>query len=152
MMNDFRHAFRLLIKSPGFSAIVIATLAIAIGVNSAIFSIVNDLLLRPIVPLRPKEVVNIFTGRKEANRDYRQFSYAEFNAMREPDPIFADVAALGFTLTGVGDDASLRRRFAFFRSDMVFAVLWVNPSAGRSYNAAEARPNPNSPVAVASYA
>jgi|CZKI01.1.fsa_nt_gi putative ABC transport system permease protein len=152
MMNDFRHAFRLLIKSPGFSAIVIATLAIAIGVNSAIFSIVNDLLLRPIVPLRPKEVVNIFTGRKEANRDYRQFSYAEFNAMREPNPIFADVAALGFTMTGVGHDESLRRSFAFFSSDNIFALLGVKPAAGRFYNAAEARPNANIPVAVASYA
>jgi len=54
MMNDLRHAFRTLIKSPGFSAVAIATLAIAIGVNSAIFSIVNGVMLRPVVPLKPE--------------------------------------------------------------------------------------------------
>ena len=70
----FRFALRTLAKSPGFAAVAIATLAIAIGVNSAIFSLVNGVMLRPLVPDKPEEVVNLFTARKEANRDYRQFS------------------------------------------------------------------------------
>jgi len=152
MMNDLRHAFRTLIKSPGFSAVAIATLAIAIGVNSAIFSIVNGVMLRPVVPLKPEQVVNIFTARKEANRDYRQFSSAEFNALRESNPVFTDVAALSFTLTGVGRDESMRRSFVFFSSNNIFELLGVKPAAGRFYNAAEARPNANIPVAVANYA
>jgi len=152
MMNDLRHAFRTLSKSPGFSAVAIATLAIAIGVNSAIFSIVNSVMLRPVVPLKPEQVVNIFTARKEANRDYRQFSSAEFNALRESNPVFTDVAALSFTLTGVGRDESMRRSFVFFSSNNIFELLGVKPAAGRFYNAAEARPNANIPVAVANYA
>ncbi len=152
MLSDLRFALRTLGKSPGFSAVAIATLALAIGVNSAIFSIVNCIMLRPVVPLQPEQVVNIFTARKEANRDYRQFSCAEFNALRESNPVFADVAALSFTLTGVGRDDAMRRSCVFFSSDNIFALLGVKPAAGRFYNAAEARPNANIPVTVANYA
>ena len=67
MMTDLRFALRTFAKSPGFSAVAIATLAIAIGVNAAIFSLVNGLMLRPTVPYKPEEVVNLFTARKEAS-------------------------------------------------------------------------------------
>jgi len=61
-------------------------------------------MLRPVIPYQPEQAVNIFTARKDAQRDYRQFSYAEFAALREPNAAFRDVAALSFTLTGVGRD------------------------------------------------
>ncbi len=76
-MNDFRFALRQLRKSPGFTALAIITLALGIGVNSAIFALVNGVVLRPMVPLRPAEVVNIFTARQNTNHDYRQFSHTE---------------------------------------------------------------------------
>jgi predicted permease len=151
MINDLRYALRLLARSPGFSTVVVATLAIAIGVNSAIYSIVDVFFLRPVVSLRPKEVVNIFTARKEANRDYRQFSHAEFKALQESNPVFADVAAFGITMTGVGHAETLRRGLALLTSDNIFELLGAKPAVGRFYNAAEARPNANIAVAVASY-
>src|SRR5512137_2942585 len=98
MISDLRFALRQLIKTPGFAAVAIVTLAVAIGVNATIFSIVNGIMLRPVVTEKPEEVVNLFTARKEANRDYRQFSYAEFAALREANPVFRDVGALSFTL------------------------------------------------------
>jgi predicted permease len=150
-MHDLRFAFRTLTKSPGFTAVAIATLAIAIGVNSAIFSLVNSLLLRPLVPSRPAEVVNIFTARKEANRDYRQFSYAEFSALRAANPVFRDVAALSFTLVGVGRAEAMRRSFVFFVSDNLFSLLGVKPAAGRFFTDAETRPNSSVPAVVVSY-
>ena len=148
MLADLRFALRMLAKSPGFAAVAIATLAVAIGVNSAIFSIVNGVMLRPIAP---PEVVNLFTARKAANRDYRQFSYAEFAALREPNPVFSDVAALGFTLAGVGRDNDVHRSFVFFASDNLLPLLGARPAAGRFFDAAETRPNANIPVAVAGY-
>jgi predicted permease len=151
MLADLRFALRTLIKSPGFAAVAIMTLAIAIGVNSAVFSIVNGLMLRPVVPYRPHEVVNLFTARKEANRDYRQFSYAEFAALRESNPVFSDVAALAFTLASVGRNDDVRRSFVFFASDNMFPLLGVQPAAGRFFAAAEGRPNANLTVVVASY-
>lgn len=149
MLADFKFALRQLAKSPGFTVIAIITLAVAIGVNSAIFSIVNGVMLRPVTP---PAVVNVFTARKAANRDYRPFSYAEFAALQKSNPVFSDVAALGFTLAGVGYDNHVRRSFVFYASDNLLPMLGARPAAGRFFTAAETRPNADVPVAVASYA
>src|ERR1043166_7814897 len=81
MIQDFRFAFRQLIKTPGFTIVAVITLALAIGVNSAIFALINGVVLRPMVPVKPEEVVNVFTARQNANHDYRQFSYNEFREL-----------------------------------------------------------------------
>ena len=83
MTQDFRFAVRQLLKTPGFTSVAVLTLALAIGVNSAIFALINGVLLKPIVPVRPAEVVNVFTARQSASHDYRQFSYNEYGALRE---------------------------------------------------------------------
>ena len=81
-MNDFRFAVRQLCKSPGFTSLAIVTLALGIGVNSAIFALVNGVVLRPMIPLRAQEVVGIFTARLNASHDYRQFSHTEYRDLR----------------------------------------------------------------------
>jgi len=149
--KDFHHALRLLAKSPGFTAIAVVTLALAIGVNSAIFSLVNGMILRPVVPFKPAEVVGVFTTRKNAGKDYRQFSYAEYAALREAKEVFHDATAVTFALAGLGRDEGLRRSFIFLTSENFFSFMGVKPVAGRFYTAEEARPNANAPVAVASY-
>ncbi|HEY2800272.1 MAG TPA: ABC transporter permease [Chthoniobacterales bacterium] len=151
MYQDFRFAFRQLIRTPGFTAIAVLTLAIAIGVNSAIFALVNGVILKPVVPLRPAEVVNVFTARQNASHDYRQFAYNEFSTLRDNTDVFADVAAMEFALAGIGRDQSMRRSFVFLSSENFFNLMGVKPALGRFYNAAECRPDANIPVAVASY-
>lgn len=151
MIQDFKFALRQLTKSPGFTAIAVLTLAIAIGVNSAIFALVNGVILRPVVPLRPAEVVNLFTARQGAAHDYRPFTYNEFVALRESSDVFSDVAAMGFALAGIGRDESMRRSFIFLSSENFFSLMGVKPAIGRFYAAAECRPNANIPVVVASY-
>ena len=148
MLSDLKFALRQLGKTPGFTVVAIVTLAVAIGVNSAIFSLVNGVMLRRVVPPR---VVNVFTARKEANRDYRPFSYPEFAALRSANPVFDDVAAMAFTLAGVGQDRDMRRSFIFFGSENLLPLLGARPAAGRFFDAAETRPNANVPVAIASY-
>src|SRR5436853_1051653 len=151
-MNDFRFALRQLRKSPGFTALAIITLALGIGVNSAIFALVNGVVLRPMVPLRPAEVVNIFTARQNTNHDYRQFSQTEYRELRESSgDLFADLAALEFAVAGIGRDHEMRRSFAFLTSENYFSMMGVQPFRGRFYNAEECRPNANIPVVVASY-
>src|SRR5437899_2572656 len=151
-MNDFRFALRQLRKSPGFTALAIITLALGIGVNSAIFALVNSVVLRPMVPLRPAEVVNIFTARQNTNHDYRQFSHTEYRELRENGgDLFADLAALEFAVAGIGRDHEMRRSFAFLTSENYFSMIGVQPFRGRFYNAEECRPNANIPVVVASY-
>src|SRR5438046_9166951 len=152
-MNDFRFALRQLRKSPGFTALAIITLALGIGVNSAIFALVNGVVLRPMVPLRPAEVVNIFTARQNTNHDYRQFSHTEYRDLRENGgDLFTDLAALEFAVAGTGRDHEMRRSFAFLTSENFFSLIGVPPVRGRFYTAEECRPNANVPVVVASYA
>src|SRR5881398_3010182 len=152
MMQDFKFAFRQLIKAPGFTAIAVLTLALAIGVNSAIFALINGVVLRSPIPLRPNEVANIFTARQNASHDYRQFSYQEYRELREnATDVFVDLAALEFAVAGIGRDHEMRRSFAFLTSENYFSMMGVQPFRGRFYNAEECKPNANVPVVVASY-
>ena len=152
MIQDFKFAIRQLVKAPGFTAIAVFTLALAIGVNSAIFALINGAVLRPMVPLRPQEVVNVFTCRQNANHDYRQFSHMEYRELRENGgDLFVDLAALEFAVAGIGRDHEMRRSFAFLTSENFFSLMGVQPFRGRFYNAEECRPNANVPVVVASY-
>ncbi|MEY2507105.1 MAG: putative transport system permease protein [Verrucomicrobiota bacterium] len=152
MIQDFRFAFRQLIKTPGFTIVAVITLALAIGVNSAIFALINGVVLRPMVPVKPEEVVNVFTARQSANHDYRQFSYNEYRELRDNGKeLFDDVAAYAFTVAGIGAEHEVRRSFAFLTSQNFFTLMGVHPFRGRFYNAEESNPNANLPVVVASY-
>src|SRR6266481_498308 len=152
MIQDFKFAFRQLLKSPGFTAVAVMTLALAIGVNSAIFALVNGVVLRSPIPLRPHEVVNVFTARQNASHDYRQFSYNEYRELRENGgDVFVDLAALEFAVAGIGRDHEMRRSFAFLTSENFFDVTGAKPFRGRFYNAEECKPNANIAVVVTSY-
>src|SRR5438477_5423083 len=152
MIQDFKFAVRQLFKAPGFTAVAVLTLALAIGVNSAIFALINGVVLHPVVPLRPSEVVNVFTARQNASHDYRQFSYSEFRELRENGgEVFADLAALEFAVAGIGRDHEMRRSFAFLTSENYFSLMGVQPFRGRFYNAEECKPNANVAVVVTSH-
>jgi putative ABC transport system permease protein len=151
MIQDLRFAFRQLSKSPGFTGIAVLTLALAIGVNAGMFSLINGALLKPLVRVHPEQVVSLFSARQGASRDYRQFSHAEYMALRESTDVFSDVAAVNFALAGVGRQENMRRSFAFLTSENFFSMMGARPALGRFYNAEEARPNANIPVVVVSY-
>src|SRR5437867_11588550 len=152
MIQDFKFALRQLLKAPGFTATAVLTLALAIGVNSAIFALINSVVLHSVVPLRPNEVVNVFTARQNASHDYRQFSYNEYRELRENGgDVFADLAAFEFAVAGIGRDHEMRRSFAFLTSENYFSLMGTKPFRGRFYNAKECKPNANIAVVVASY-
>ncbi|HET9368365.1 MAG TPA: ABC transporter permease [Candidatus Udaeobacter sp.] len=152
MIQDFKFAVRQLLKTPGFTTVAVLTLAVAIGVNSASFALINGIVLKPVVPLRPNEVVNVFTARQNASHDYRQFSYNEYRELRDKGKdVFVDVSALEFAVAGIGRDHELRRSFAFLTSENYFPMMGVQPFRGRFYNAEECKPNANMAVVVSSY-
>src|SRR5438046_3109229 len=152
MIQDFKFAVRQLMKAPGFTSVAVLTLALAIGVNSAIFALINGVVLRPMVPVRAQEVVNVFNCRQNANHDYRQFSYNEYREIREHGrDLFVDLAALEFAVAGIGRDHEMRRSFAFLTSENYFSLMGVQPFRGRFYNAEESKPNANVAVVVARY-
>jgi putative ABC transport system permease protein len=152
MIQDFKFAVRQLFKAPGFTAVAVLTLALAIGVNSAIFALINGVVLHPVVPVRANEVVNVFTARQNASHDYRQFSYNGYRELRENGgDVFAEIAALEFAVAGIGRDHDMRRSFAFLTSENYFSMMGVQPYRGRFYSAGECKPNVNIAVVVASY-
>src|SRR6266853_244015 len=152
MIQDFKFAFRQLLKSPGFTAVAVLTLALAIGVNSAIFALINGVVLHPVVPERPNDVVNVFSARQNASHDYRQFSYNEYRELRvNGGDVFADVAALEFAVAGIGRDHEMRRSFAFLTSENYFSLMGAKPYRGRFYSGEECKPNANITVVVTSY-
>ena len=135
VLADLRFALRVLAKSPGFVAVAVLTLALAIGVNSAVFSLINGLILRPVIPYKADQVVSLFTARKESNRDYRQFSYAEFQTIAGAKDAFSDVTAVNFSLAGVSRDREpMHRAFIFVVSDNFFRFMGVQPAAGRFFS------------------
>lgn len=133
MMTDFRFALRQLLKSPGFSLLALITLALGIGLNTAIFSLVNDLFLRGLPFQEPDKVLHIFANRKDANLKEIAVSAPRFMHYRDGQTIFSGFAAesfTGFTLTGVGEAVQVNGGHL---TANYFDVLGVRPIKGRNF-------------------
>jgi len=152
LWQDLRHALRILRKSPGFTAVAVLTLALGIGANTAIFSVVESVLLRPLPYPDPGRLVHVW------NSYLPQFpqvpnSSGDFLDFRRQASSFSDMAAYidipqGFNLTGEGDPQRLEARLA---TSGLFPLLGVQPVAGRTFTAQDdQRGGPR--VVVLSYA
>lgn len=151
-MTQLRLALRALGRTPGFTAVAILTLALAVGVNSGIFALVYATAFRPLVPAQAGRLVNLFNGQADSDRDFRSFSHDEFQALRQAGAPLDDVAAWNLTQAGIEGPAGLRRGNAVFASENYPDVLGVKPAQGRFFSAAECRPDAETPVVVASHA
>ena len=147
--QDLRYAARMLVKNPGFTAVAVLTLALGIGANTAIFTVVYGVLLRPLPYPRPDRIVQI-TASYRGQIDYSGFSALEFDFWNRHSGPFQFLAArtgVGFNLTGGSESARVR---AHRVSSTYFNVLGVQPFLGRNFSADEDSPSgPN--VAVLSY-
>src|SRR5882724_3001646 len=132
-MNDLKFALRQLRKSPGFSALAIITLAIGIGLNTSIFSLVNDLFLRGLPFKEPSRVVHLFGGDKSRDIVDIGVSTPRFQHFRDGQTVFDGLAAENFflfTLTGVGDPVQV---FGGRLTANYFEMLGVRPILGRNF-------------------
>jgi putative ABC transport system permease protein len=147
-LQDVRYGLRMLAKSPGFAAIAVITLALGIGMTTAIFSVVYGVLLRPLDYERPEQIVQLH----EVNAQGRQMQFA--------DPNFEDVRSQGQTLQGAAEYASVSlsvsggteptRTMVAMTSRDFFSVLRVRPILGRSF-AVEDQRFGAAPVALVGY-
>ncbi|HTV60077.1 MAG TPA: ABC transporter permease [Verrucomicrobiae bacterium] len=131
--QDVRYALRTLRKSPGFTAVAAITLALAIGANTAIFSVVYAVLLRPLPFANPDRLVLVFDSNQREQDPFDGLSYADFEECREQNRAFTDVAANQehqLTLTGVGEPTVLTTNVV---TPELFSVLGVKPLAGRTF-------------------
>src|SRR5437763_1789088 len=132
-MNDLRFAFRKLWQSPAFTFIAILTLALGIGLNTAIFSLINDLFLRSLPFKEPERVIHMYSNARERNLLELAVSIPRFQHYREAQKIFDGFGGengLPFTLTGLGDPVQL---FGGKVTSNYFDVLGVRPIRGRNF-------------------
>jgi len=137
MLTDFRFALRQLIKSPGFTLLALLTLALGIGLNTVIFSLINDLFLRGLPFKEPERVVHMYSNARERNLLELAVSIPRFQLYRDGQTIFDGFGGengVPFTLTGLGDPVQL---FGGKVTSNYFDVLGVRPVRGRNFLPAE---------------
>ena len=135
LLQDFRYGVRMLLKHPGVSLVAIITLALGIGANTAIFSVVNAVLLRPLTYKNPERLVSLWEDVPGHGR--WRASPANFHDWKKQNTLFEDMAAYGgsaMSLTGNGEPEQLHGSRV---SSGYFAVVGVEPALGRSFTAEE---------------
>lgn len=138
LWQDVRYAARMLLKQPGFTLVAISTLALGIGANTAIFSVISAVLLEPLPFAAPEQLVHVWNT--EEKNDRFEVSYPDFADWRAQNQSFERMAAwtdANFTLTGTGDPLNLRGTVV--TADL-FPLLGVAPQIGRNFLAEEDRP------------
>src|SRR5215467_6000375 len=132
-MNDLKFSLRQLRKSPGFSALAIITLAIGIGLNTAIFSLINDLFLRGLPFKEPSRVVHLYGGDKSRDLEDIGVSAPRYQHFHDGQTVFDGLAGENFflfTLTGLGDPVQV---FGGRLTSNYFDLLSVRPILGRNF-------------------
>jgi hypothetical protein len=135
LLQDLRYSVRTLLKNPGFALIAIVTLALGIGANTAIFSVVNAVLLRPLNYTDPEQLVLVTDTQPPSNET--PADYAEYLDWREQAQVFQHLAAYfntTFTLTGHGDPQQL---WGARISANTLPALGINPILGRGFRQEE---------------
>jgi predicted permease len=133
MISDFKYALRTLAKTPGFTFIAVITLALAIGANTAIFSLINDLFLRGLPFKEPSRAVHIFGGDKSRDLVDIGVSAPRYQHFRDGQTVFDGLAAENFflfTLTSLGDPVQV---FGGRLTSNYFDLLGVRPILGRNF-------------------
>src|SRR6185295_12958069 len=133
LWQDLRYGSRMLFKNPGFTAIAVITLALGIGANSSIFSLINAVLLRPLPFKDPDRLVMVWERRAASNDANLPISGHEFAGWRDEASSFESLAFIrpaGFNLTGAGDAAAVT---ASEVSVEFFTVLGTPPILGRTF-------------------
>jgi predicted permease len=150
--RDIRHAFRMLRKSPGFTAVAVLTFAVGIGANTAIFSLVNCLLLRPLPVEHPGDIVFLMSARKGFGPS-TVFSYPDFmDIQKQTGDAFSDVSAIGlFGMDGLTVDGESQSMWSSYVTGNFFRNLGLKPALGRLILPSEDGVAGANPVLVLSY-
>ena len=149
MLKDLRYGLRSLIKHPTFTAVCVVTLALGIGANTAIFTVVNAVVLRPL-PFQDAERLAMIWTTRDTNQE-QPLSFGDYNDLKSQTKSFSAVGAASplwnFTLTGGGEPEPLQ---GMYLSASLLELLRVSPERGRLFSAEEDRIG-GTPVAIISH-
>ncbi len=142
MLQDLRYGVRVLLRAPGFTAVAVAALAIGIGANTAMFSVVNTLLLQRLPYHDADRLAMVWEHNVPRGRKTNVVGPANFLHWRDMNQSFEELAAVSITynvtLTGTGEPEELATQSV---SAALFPVLGIQPARGRAFTADENRPN-----------
>jgi len=150
LSRDIRYAFRRMAKSPGFTLVAILSLTIGIGANTAVFSLVNGLFLRPPPFADPQDLVQVLTGPRDGvpSSDVR---WAEFEGIREVDDVFVGVGGYDGIFAGLRDTGGTRSAFVEAVTPNLLPLLGIEPILGRSFLPDESSDLGGNPLAILGY-
>ena len=149
MTKDVRYALRSLARQPAFTIVAVASLAVGIGANTAIFSIVNSILLRPRAVADPDRLVELYTG--DRGHPYETTSYPSYAEFRDRNEVFTGLAAYGLRQFKLTDTDHAEQIWGELVSGNYFDVLGVRVAQGRAVGNQDDRGPGGSPVAVIGY-
>jgi putative ABC transport system permease protein len=150
LLKDIRYGFRTLLKTPGFTAAAVIALALGIGANTAIFSVVNAVLLRPLPFQQSDQLVMVWEKRAQLGRERNVVSPPDFNDWRAQNQVFEDMAAFSGQGFNLGASTQPERIQGAGVSPSLFSILRVQPLMGRAFQAEEDRPTSNPVVIIGS--
>jgi putative ABC transport system permease protein len=137
MFQDLRYGTRMLLKNPGFTLIAVLTLALGIGANTAIFSIVNTLLLRPLPYRDPQNLMSVWENNATRNQWQFPVSVPNFQDWRRENRVFADLAVFSDLDLHIALPEGTERIYAGEATANLLTVLGVQPALGRNFQADE---------------
>ena len=146
--QDIRFGLRMLRKSPGFTLVAVLSLALGIGANTAIFSLVNTALLRPLPVANPEQLVALNSS---GNRSFPTFSYPNYKDFRDRSDVFSVLIAYRFTPVSLSHDGINERLWGYEVTGNYFDALGLTAALGRLISEEDDRVPGASPVAVLSY-
>ena len=149
--EDVRYGLRMLARSPGFTAVVILTLALGIGANTAIFSMVNAVLLKSLPVEKPEELVVLKYSDPQSGQLHEDFSYPMYQAIRDKNGSFSGVLARSGVELNVGYGGESEQLYGELVSGNYFPTLGVQPWLGRLFTDDDDRVPGRHPVAVLSH-
>ena len=156
LLQDFRYGLRMLAKNPGFTAVAVLTLALGIGANTAIFSLLDQVLLRSLPVAEPDRLVTLHEaewrgGWSTSDNSEMGYSYPHYKDVRDQIPLFDGVIARAGVLLSVTAAGTSERAQGEIVSGNYFPVLGVRPALGRVLDAGDDGLPGASPFAVLSY-
>ena len=150
LLQDIRFGFRQLMKQRGFAVLAIISLALGIGANTSIFSLVDTALLRPLAVQEPSQLVELY-GTLHNGTDWSLQSYLNYKDYRYRNTVFSRLFVYRVTVSSLTVNNSSQRVWGYLVSGNYFDVLGVKPMLGRSFLPEEDQTPDSHPVAVISY-
>jgi len=150
LVHDLRYGARMLTKKPGFTLIAVITLALGIGANTAIFSVVNAYLFKPLPVREPGRLV-VLASKDQRSESPHGTSYLNYTDIRNQREVFADVIAYVPDIVSLNVDGEAERGMIELVSGDYFAMLGVEAAHGRVFAPDEGQTIGSSPVIALSY-